>query len=161
MLFIHVIFLNKEKGATIIHDPRVIFNTNDVINTYKGKAVASKTGHAFVKAEMRAQNALYGGEMSAHHYFRDFHFCDSGMIPWLLVWELLSQKDLFLSDLIEDRKNKFPSSGEMNFKVSNPTACLQAIDKIYDPIALFVERKDGLSVLFENWRFNIRQSERA
>ncbi len=152
------VFLNKEKGATIIHDPRVIFNTNDIINTFGGKAVASKTGHAFVKAEMRAQNALYGGEMSAHHYFRDFNFCDSGMIPWLLIWELLSEKGILLSELVESRKKKFPSSGEINFKVSNPQKCLQKIDKKYAPLALFADRKDGISMLFENWRFNIRRS---
>ena len=152
------IFLSNEKGATIIHDPRVIFNTVDVVNTLGGKAVVSKTGHAFVKAKMRAENAIYGGEMSAHHYFRDFNFCDSGMIPWLLVWELLSNKNISLSDLLANRREKFPSSGEMNFKVSNPKHCLQEIGNIYVPLALFVDRKDGISLSFKNWRFNIRQS---
>lgn len=152
------VFLNKEPGATIIHDSRVIFNTNDILNTFGGHAMVSRTGHTFVKAEMRAQNAVYGGEMSAHHYFRDFNFCDSGMIPWLLVWELLSQKSLLLSDLIEGRKKKFPSSGEMNFKVSNSQKCLQKIEEIYAPIALFLEKKDGLSASFDSWRFNIRRS---
>ena len=152
------VFLNKEPGATIIHDPRAIFNTIDIIDKLEGNAIVSKTGHTFVKAEMRAQNAVYGGEMSAHHYFRDFNFCDSGMIPWILVWQILSQKGLLLSDFTESRKRKFPSSGEMNFKVANPQKCLQEIERIYAPIALFVDRKDGLSALFEDWRFNIRQS---
>ena len=152
------VFLNKEKSGTIIHDTRVIFNTLNVVNACGGNAVSSKTGHAFIKAEMRLQNAIYGGEMSAHHYFRDFNYCDSGMIPWLLVWELLSQNDLLLSDLIESRKKKFPSSGEMNFKVSNPQKCLQEVDKIYAPSSLFVEKKDGLSASFNSWRFNIRRS---
>ena len=106
--FLAEVFLNKEEGATIIHDPRVIFNTMDIIDTLGGNAKVSKTGHSFVKAEMRAQNAIYGGEISAHHYFRDFNFCDSGKIPWLLVWELLSQNGLLLSELVTSRK-KFPS----------------------------------------------------
>ena len=152
------IFLNKEQGSMIVHDPRVIFNTNDIVNKFGGIAIVTKTGHAFVKAEMRAQNAVYGGEMSAHHYFRDFNYCDSGMIPWLMIWELLSIKDISLSDLIINRRKKFPSSGEMNFKVANPERCLQEIYKIYASNALVVDRKDGISILFENWRFNIRKS---
>ena len=152
------VFLNKEKSATIIHDPRVIFNTLNIVNACGGNAVSSKTGHAFIKTEMRAQNAVYGGEMSAHHYFRDFNYCDSGMIPWLLVWELLSMKDISLSELIKSRKKKFPSSGEMNFKVANPQECLQKIEEIYAPIASSLEKKDGLSASFDSWRFNIRRS---
>ena len=113
------VFLNKEKGAVIIHDPRVIWNTIDVVGKCVGKAVASKTGHAFVKAEMRKRDAIYGGEMSAHHYFRDFAYCDSGVIPFLLVWEYLSTCNLSLSDLISERRNRFPSSGELNFTVAH------------------------------------------
>ena len=152
------VFLKKEKGATIIHDPRIIFNTTDVVNTSGGIAVVSKTGHSFVKAEMRAKNAIYGGEMSAHHYFRDFNYCDSSMIPWLLIWELLSKKDISLSKIIKSRRKKFPSSGEMNFNVSNPEQCLQKIYEIYAMAGLSFDRKDGLSVSFTNWRFNLRQS---
>ena len=152
------VFLNKEKSATIIHDSRVIFNTVDIVKASGGTVVTSKTGHAFVKSEMRMQNAIYGGEMSAHHYFREFNYCDSGMIPWLLVWELLSIKDISLHQMVNSRRKKFPSSGEINFKVSNPQKCLQAIEEIYAPIALFVEKKDGLSASFNSWRFNIRRS---
>ena len=152
------VFLNKEKSATIIHDPRVIFNTVNVVNAFGGNAVASKTGHVFVKNEMRAQNAVYGGEMSAHHYFRDFNYCDSGMIPWLLIWELLSKKDISLSELVKSRRKKFPSSGEINFKVADSEKCLREIDKSFAPAALIMDRKDGLSASFDNWRFNIRKS---
>ena len=113
------VFLNKEKGATIIHDPRVIWNTIDVIAKCGGQAVVSKTGHAFVKAAMRKRDAIYGGEMSAHHYFRDFAYCDSGMIPWILVWEYLSVSNILVSELISERRNRFPSSGELNFTVPN------------------------------------------
>ena len=152
------VFLNKEKSGTIIHDTRVIFNTLNVVNACGGNAVSSKTGHAFIKAEMRLQNAIYGGEMSAHHYFRDFNYCDSGMIPWLLVWELLSMQDISLSELIKSRRKKFPSSGEINFNVSDPEKYLQKIDKNYSSVAQFVDRTDGISLSFENWRFNVRKS---
>ena len=152
------VFLSTEKGATIIHDPRVIFNTIDIVNACGGNAVSSKTGHSFIKTEMRAQNAVYGGEMSAHHYFRDFNYCDSGMIPWLLVWELLSIKDISLSELVKSRKKKFPSSGEINFNVSDPEKYLQKLDENYSSVAQFVDRTDGISLSFESWRFNIRRS---
>ena len=121
------IFLNKERGASIIHDPRVIWNTIDVVEKFGGQMAASKTGHAFVKACMRKQDAIYGGEMSAHHYFRDFAYCDSGIIPWLLVWEYLSTSNLKLSKLIEDRKNCFPSSGELNFTVPDAVKCIESV----------------------------------
>ena len=114
------VFLKKNKGTKIIYDPRVIWNTVDVVNSYGGQAVVSKTGHAFVKRAMRKTDAIYGGEMSAHHYFRDFAYCDSGMIPWLLIWELLSKEDISLSELISDRKFQYPSSGEINFNVLDP-----------------------------------------
>ena len=152
------VFLDKEKSSKIIHDPRVIFNTTDIVNTYGGSAVCSKTGHAFFKSEMRAQNAVYGGEMSAHHYFRDFNYCDSGMIPWLLIWELLSKKDISIYDLVNVRRKKFPSSGEINFNVINPEKCLQKIDENYAALAHSVDRKDGISLSFGSWRFNVRQS---
>ena len=152
------VFLNKEKGATIIHDPRVVFNTTSIVTACGGKTIASKTGHAFVKAEMRAHNAVYGGELSGHHYFRDFNYCDSGMIPWLLVWELLSKKDISLADLVKSRRKKFPSSGELNFNVGNPEHCFQQIERIYARTALSLDFTDGISVTFDKWRFNIRQS---
>ena len=151
-------FLNKEKSATIIHDPRVIFNTLNIVNACGGNAVSSKTGHAFIKTEMRAQNAIYGGEMSAHHYFRDFNYCDSGMIPWLLVWELLSKKDISLADLVKSRIKQFPSSGELNFEVSDPEYCFRKIKEIVLPKASSVNYLDGISAQFDGWRFNLRKS---
>ena len=118
----------------------------------------SKTGHAFVKAAMRDAGAVYGGEMSAHHYFRDFNYCDSGMIPWLLTWELLSQTSHRLNELIKEQKSSFPSSGEINFEVSDTKSCLQQVRKLYSANASTIDLLDGLSMSFENWRFNLRQS---
>ena len=152
------VFLRKEAGATIVHDPRVIWNMVDVVSKYNGNAVVSKTGHAFVKSTMRSSGAIYGGEMSAHHYFRDFAYCDSGMIPWLLVWQLLSENKVLLADLVSDRKNLFPSSGELNFKVDDPKKCLQKIRKLFAFDAILIDELDGLSVSFQNWRFNLRIS---
>ena len=110
------VFLCKERGATIVHDPRVVWNTIDVVNRCGGRTALSKTGHAFVKSTMRESNAIYGGELSAHHYFRDFSYCDSGIIPWLMIWELISKSNLRLSDLILKRRERFPSSGEINLQ---------------------------------------------
>ena len=152
------VFISREKGATIIHDPRVIWNTKDVINRCGGLAVASKTGHAFMKAAMRHADAIYGGEMSAHHYFRDFFYCDSGIIPWLLVWELISTSNRSLSDLISERKKGFPSSGELNFNVVDPVTCMATIQRHLASTAVLVDELDGLSMSFDAWRFNLRKS---
>ena len=151
------IFLNKEKRATIIHDPRVIWNTLDVVGKCGGHAVVSKTGHAFVKATMRTRDAIYGGEMSAHHYFRDFSYCDSGIIPWLLVWEYLSSSNLSLSDFISKRRKRFPSSGELNFRVPDAPECIERVRSHFAQAAL-IDELDGLSMSFDTWRFNLRQS---
>ena len=152
------VFLNKEKGATIIHDPRVIWNTIDIVGKCGGDAVVSKTGHAFMKATMRKRNAIYGGEMSAHHYFRDFSYCDSGIIPWLLVWEYLSTSNILLSDLISEQKNRFPSSGELNFKVSAAASCIERVLHHFASKAELIDELDGLSMSFVTWRFNLRKS---
>ncbi|MDC3003358.1 phosphomannomutase [Paracoccaceae bacterium] len=152
------VFLNKEKGATTIQDPRVIWNTLDVVGKCGGHAVVSKTGHAFVKAAMRKSNAVYGGEMSAHHYFRDFAYCDSGVIPWLLVWEYLSTSNLSLSDLISERRNRFPSSGELNFTVPNAAECIERVRSQFASGATLIDELDGLSMSFDTWRFNLRKS---
>ena len=152
------VFLMKEKGAKIVHDPRVIWNTLDVLAERNGHAVLSKTGHAFVKATMRKHKAIYGGEMSAHHYFRDFAYCDSGMIPWLMIWQLLSERKIKLSDLISERKNRFPSSGELNFTVVDSAKCLKKVKELLASDAKLIEELDGLSMSFENWRFNLRTS---
>ncbi|EEP91316.1 phosphomannomutase/phosphoglucomutase [Yersinia kristensenii] len=142
----------------IIHDPRLIWNTVDIVQTLNGTAIESKTGHAFIKDAMRHHDAIYGGEMSAHHYFRDFGYCDSGMIPWLLVIELLSHKATSLFSLIESRKMLFPVSGELNFTIDDPATKIQQIKQFYVNSAIRVTEIDGLSMEFEYWRFNIRAS---
>ncbi len=151
-------FLLKNPGAKIIHDPRLTWNTIDVVTENGGTPVLCKTGHAFIKERMRAEDAVYGGEMSAHHYFRDFAYCDSGMIPWLLVTALISQKEIPLSQMVEDRIKAYPSSGEINFKIDDPAKATQAIVDKYKPEALVVDETDGISLEFEQWRFNLRSS---
>ena len=151
------IFLDKEAGAKIVHDPRVLWNTQDIVLGKLGIAVQSKTGHAFIKQTMRAHKAIYGGEMSAHHYFRDFAYCDSGMIPWLLMAELISTSGKSLGELVADRLRKFPSSGEQNFTVSDPDKVIATILAKYGDIAE-LDEMDGISLSFPDWRFNLRKS---
>jgi phosphomannomutase len=151
-------YLAKEPGAKIVHDPRVMWNTIESVTKAGGEPIISKTGHAFIKQRMRDVNALYGGEMSAHHYFRDFAYCDSGMIPWLLIWELLSTSQKSLRTLLEDARARFPSSGEMNFTVSDADACLTRAEEVYGATALSVDRLDGVSIAHEEWRMNLRKS---
>lgn len=150
-------FLSKEQGAGIVYDPRVVYSIEDTIRSCGGKPIISKGGHVFFKRKMRETGAVYGGEMSAHHYFRDFNFCDSGMIPWLLVAELLSKNDRNLSELMDDRIKKFPVSGERNIRLSNSGDVLQRMETLYEEKGC-VSKIDGLSVDFGNWRFNLRAS---
>lgn len=152
------IFLEKEQGATIVHDPRVIWNTQDIVSQKGGKAEQSKTGHAFIKQTMRKHHAVYGGEMSAHHYFRDFAYCDSGMIPWLLVAELVSIKNQSLGDLVKDRVSSFPSSGEINFKVKDADSSIASVLENYRTQAKTLDKMDGFSLTIDDWRFNLRKS---
>lgn len=151
-------FLKKEPGANIIHDPRLTWNTIDIVEKAGGIPVMSKTGHAFIKERMRKEDAVYGGEMSAHHYFRDFAYCDSGMIPWLLVAELLCVKNKSLSQLVGDRMKAFPASGEINRKLVNANECIAKIRAIYEPDAVNVDLTDGISIEYSDWRFNLRTS---
>lgn len=151
-------FLKKYSGAKIIHDPRLTWNTIDIVKQNNGIPIMSKTGHAFIKARMRTEDAIYGGEMSAHHYFKDFSYCDSGMIPWLLVAELLSIKSEKLSNLLDERIKLFPASGEINSKVSNAKLTIKKIQQKYEKNALNIDFTDGLSMEFHNWRFNLRSS---
>ena len=151
-------FLQKEPGARIIHDPRLVWNTLEQVEAGGGVAVQTKAGHAFIKERMRDEDAVYGGEMSAHHYFRDFAYCDSGMIPWLLVAELLCVKGKTMSELVDERIAAFPSSGEINLTVSDAPAVLKAIEAKYAPDALDVDHTDGVSICFADWRFNLRAS---
>ena len=152
------IFLEKEVGAKIVHDPRIIWNTQDIVSQKGGVAVQSKTGHAFMKQTMRVHGAVYGGEMSAHHYFRDFSYCDSGMIPWLLVAELVSRRSASLSSIVIDRRKLFPSSQEMNFMVDDIDGALERVLAVYQKEAIAVDATDGFSLSFEDWRFNLRKS---
>lgn len=151
-------FLQKQAGAKIIHDPRLSWNTIEVVNAAGGVPVMSKTGHAFIKERMRKEDAVYGGEMSAHHYFRDFAYCDSGMIPWLLVAELLCVKKLSLKQLVADRMAAFPASGEINSVIADPATAIARVRTAYENEALVVDETDGLSLEFAAWRFNLRSS---
>lgn len=151
-------FLTKQPGSAIIHDPRLIWNTQEICKTMGGRAIQCKTGHAFIKERMREEDAIYGGEMSAHHYFRDFAYCDSGMIPWLLVTELMSQSGKKLSELVAERMAAFPASGEINRTVDDAAALLAKVEKLYADTALEVDYTDGLGMNFEQWRFNLRMS---
>jgi phosphomannomutase len=151
-------FLSKSPGATIVHDPRLTWNTLDVVAQGRGRAVQSKSGHAFIKQTMRDVDGIYGGEMSAHHYFRKFSYADSGMIPWLLVAEIMSQGGATLSSLVADRVAKFPASGEINRKVADANVVLGRIQAAYAADALATDHVDGLSMEFSDWRFNLRAS---
>ncbi len=152
-------FLVENKGAKIIHDPRLIWNTIETVENGGGHAIQSKTGHAFIKESMRKENAVYGGEMSAHHYFRDFGYCDSGMIPWLLLLELLSKKSEKLSNCVAVAMQAYPISGEINRTVTDAVACIASIEEKYKDSALNIEKVDGLSMSFADWRFNVRSSQ--
>ncbi|WP_275666976.1 phosphomannomutase [Dyella terrae] len=150
--------LAKHPGEKIIHDPRLTWNTVEMVKSAGGVPVMSKTGHAFIKERMRAENAVYGGEMSAHHYFRDFAYCDSGMIPWLLIANLVSSTGQSLATLVEDRMATFPCSGEINFKVADAKASIERVmDHFADQHAV-LDYTDGISADFGDWRFNLRSS---
>ena len=148
--------LKKFPGERIVHDPRLVWNTLDVVEKGKGVAVQSKSGHAFIKEKMREVNSIYGGEMSAHHYFRDNSYSDSGMIPFLLIMQLMSEEDKTLSDLVEEMIATFPCSGEINSTITDPAGKIKEIEKIY--AGGKVEKTDGLSVEYDEWRFNLRMS---
>ncbi len=148
--------LKKNSGEKIVHDPRLIWNTVDVVNNSGGSAVVSKSGHAFIKQKMREVNAVYGGEMSAHHYFRDNAYSDSGMIPFLLTMQLMSEENKPLSALVDEMIKAYPCSGEINSKIDNPAGKLKEIEEKYSGGR--IDRLDGVSVEFDDWRFNLRIS---
>jgi len=151
-------FLRQQGPARIVHDPRLTWNTIDIVQSLGGEAVESKTGHAFIKERMRLENAVYGGEMSAHHYFRDFAYCDSGMIPWLLVTGLICSSGKTLAELVEERMRAYPCSGEINRTIDNPAAVLGTVEETYRAQARAVEHVDGISMDMGEWRFNLRMS---
>ena len=151
-------FLKREAGARIVHDPRLTWATVDMVKSLGGQAVLSKSGHAFMKDVMRQSDAIYGGEMSAHHYFRAFGYCDSGQIPWLLVAQLMCESGKTLSSLVGERIARFPASGEINRKVADAKATIQRAREKYEPGSRTIDFTDGLSIEFDTWRFNLRSS---
>ena len=151
-------FLKKNPGAKVVHDPRLTWNTIEVAEKNGGQAIQSKTGHAFIKERMRSEDAVYGGEMSAHHYFRDFFYCDSGMIPWLLVMELICSTGKPLSELVNDMVVAYPSPGEINRKIDDPQAAIKRVHDHYKATASIIDTTDGVSMEFPEWRFNLRMS---
>ena len=155
--FLAKAFLNKNPGAKIIYDPRLIWNTIEIVEEAGGTPIMCKSGHAFIKDRMRKEDAVYGGEMSAHNYFKDFSFCDSGQITWLLVAELLSQSGTTMSALIKERMERYPISGEINSTVADPKGVMAAIEEKYGATGT-VTKVDGLSVDYDDWRFNLRIS---
>ena len=152
------IFLLKEPNSKIIHDSRVIWNVEDIVKNNAGESILSVTGHSFFKKAMRDNNAIYGGEISAHHYFRNFAYCDSGMIPWLLILELMGRTGKKLSEIVGERKRNFPSSGEINFTVADPKSAIEKVFKYYCTQNLSHNHFDGLSMEFKDWRLNLRKS---
>jgi phosphomannomutase/phosphomannomutase/phosphoglucomutase len=156
------VFLRRHHGARIVHDPRLTWNTIEIVQQYGGQPVLCKSGHAFIKQKMREVDAVYGGEMSAHHYFREFAYCDSGMIPWLLVLAVMSESGKTLSELVGERQRLYPASGEINRKISaqmgDTKAVLARVQHNYQARAKSIDFTDGLSMEFERWRFNLRGS---
>jgi phosphomannomutase len=153
------VFLRSEPGARIVHDPRLTWNTIDVVRRNGGEPVLCKSGHAFIKAKMREVDGAYGGEMSAHHYFRRFSYCDSGMIPWLLVLQALCEQGKTLSQLVGERMRLFPASGEINRHLhTDAKSVLSRVQKVYEKNAQSIDFTDGLSIEFADWRFNLRGS---
>ncbi len=150
--------LAAHPGGRIIHDPRLVWNTEEIVRQHGGVPVQCKTGHAFIKERMRHEDAVYGGEMSAHHYFRNFFYCDSGMIPWLLVAALVSAEGRPLSALVADRIRRYPASGEINRQLADPAAAMDRVRAQYTAGAEAVDETDGLSLSFRDWRFNLRVS---
>jgi len=150
--------LKQHPGESIVYDPRLTWNTIDLVSENKGVPVQSKSGHAFIKETMRRVNGVYGGEMSAHHYFRDFGYCDSGMIPWLLLGEMISAQNTSLAALVDERIARYPVSGEINTEVDDPQAVLQRVFAHFADLPHEVDRTDGLGMDFGDWRFNLRAS---
>lgn len=150
--------LARQPGGKIVHDPRLTWNTVEMVEEAGGQPVLCKSGHAFIKEKMRSENAVYGGEMSAHHYFREFAYADSGMIPWLLIAALVSESGRSLADLVEARMQKFPCSGEINFKVADAKRSVARVMEHYAAQAPALDHTDGISADFGEWRFNLRSS---
>jgi phosphomannomutase len=152
------VLLRGHAGGKVVHDPRLTWNTVELVKASGGQPVLSKSGHAFIKQRMREVDGVYGGEMSAHHYFQRFAYCDSGMIPWLIIAQILCESGQPLSRLVGERIGLFPVSGELNYRVPDAQAAIAAFEARYAPHALVLDRTDGVSFEFANWRFNLRSS---
>lgn len=152
------ILLRGQTGGKVVHDPRLTWNTIEIVQAAGGDAVLSKSGHAFIKQRMREVDGVYGGEMSAHHYFRRFAYCDSGMIPWLIVAQILSESGRPLSSLVDERIARFPVSGELNYRIADAKGAIALIEARYAAQVIAVDRTDGISFEFPDWRFNLRTS---
>ena len=150
--------LKQNPGERIVYDPRLTWNTIELIEASGGEAVQSKSGHAFIKETMRAVNGIYGGEMSAHHYFRDFGYCDSGMIPWLLISEMISSQQRSLAAMFDERIERFPGSGEINRQVRDCDVAIKRVEAHYAHLPHEIDRCDGIGMDFGEWRFNLRAS---
>ncbi|WP_282276398.1 phosphomannomutase [Stenotrophomonas sp. PS02297] len=150
--------LARNPGGKVVHDPRLVWNTVEMVEAAGGVPVLCKSGHAFIKEKMRSENAVYGGEMSAHHYFREFAYADSGMIPWLLIAQLVSSSGLSLAELVEDRMAAYPCSGEINFKVADSKAAVERVMQHFAAQSPTLDHTDGISADFGDWRFNLRSS---
>ncbi|MCP4982053.1 MAG: phosphomannomutase, partial [Gammaproteobacteria bacterium] len=150
--------LQQNPGERIVHDPRLTWNTIELVEASNGEAVQSKSGHAFIKETMRAVNGIYGGEMSAHHYFREFGYCDSGMIPWLLLAQMISSQNRSLAQMVDERIERYPVSGEINSQVADPAAVIERVEANYADLPHQIDRTDGLGMDFGEWRFNLRAS---
>lgn len=150
--------LTESPANSVVYDPRLTWNTIEIVAAAGGKAIQSKSGHSFIKQVMREQDALYGGEMSAHHYFRNFFYCDSGMVPWLLVAQLISTRSKNLSELVDDRMRLYPASGEINREVEDAAQSIKEISELYARNAKSIDKTDGISIEFDDWRFNLRAS---
>jgi len=156
--FLAAQILDGQPGEKIVHDPRLRWNTIEMVLERGGTPVESKSGHAFIKEKMRQVDAVYGGEMSAHHYFRSFSYCDSGMMPWLMMVEIMSRTGKNLSELVEERLALYPISGEINLKIDDPSGAIEKLRSLYAASAQAADETDGLSLEFEEWRFNVRMS---
>ncbi len=156
--FLAQALLKRNPGSKIVYDPRLIWNTIEIVEAGGGIPVKCRSGHAFIKELMRREDAIYGGEMSAHHYFKDFFYCDSGMLPWLLVLEIMSEQKKPLSNLVEERIRKYPISGEINSRIPDPDAAIEKIRQHFEPLDPSIDTTDGIGMDFSTWRFNIRKS---
>lgn len=153
-------YLKSDPGAAIVFDTKLCWNTLDVIAKNGGKAIPSQTGHAFMKRSMREHRAIYGGELSSHHFFGDFFHCDSGMFAWLKILEILSRSGRTIDELIRQRRRQFPSIAEVNLKLADTGLAFDTVLDHYRSGAVAIDRFDGLGIEMDGgWRFSLTPSK--